>query len=125
MSDPVVVENAMDPDPADVAHGTVREYRGVFDRNVALIIETIRYPASQRFWRKLAFIHHHVERMFVVVGSHSNRSQFFGECFAVPKAGSHNTISSPSRAISIPACSSCARSRLPGIRIGFVLFMCV
>src|SRR5882724_12139276 len=121
----VVIEYAMNPDAAHVAHGAVAENRGVFKRNISLIIKAIGHPAAQRFRRKVAFVHGDVEWMFVVVSARADRTQFLDESFAVPNPSSHKTISNPSRAISIPACSAFARSGLPGIRIGFVLFMCV
>src|SRR6266403_3146995 len=121
----VVIENAVNPDSPNFAHGAIGENRRVFDRNILLIIETISDPAAQCFRRKLAFVHGDMERMFVVVSARADVAQVFDERFAVPKFSGHNTISNPSRAISIPACSTCARSRVPGIRIGFVLLMCV
>ena len=121
----IVIENAMNPDPAHFAHGAIGKNRGVFDRNVALIIETICDPTAQCFGRKPAFVHGDVERMFVVVSARADGAQIFNERLAVPKPSGHKTISNPSHAISIPACSTCARSRVPGIRIGFVLLMCV
>src|SRR5262249_12399134 len=113
----------MNPNPAHFPQGTVGKNRRVFDWNVSLIIEAIGHPAAQRFWRKAALVHGHVKWMFVVISARSNRAQVFEESFAVPKSGSHMTISNPSRAISIPDCFTCARSRELGIRIGFVLLM--
>ena len=115
----------MNPSPSHFAHRAVGEDRGVFDRNVSLIIEPIRDPAAQRFRREPAFVHRHVERMFIVITAHADRPQFFDKGFAVPKLSGHKTISNPSRATSMLACSSSARSGEPGIRIGFVLLMCV
>ena len=89
---PIVVENAMNPGSAHFAHGAVGENRGVFDRNVSLIIETIRHPAAQCFRRKPAFIHRDVERMFVVISAPADRAQFFDEGFAVPESGGHKTF---------------------------------
>jgi len=120
-----VIENAMNPDAAQFAHGAIGKNRGVFDWNISLIIKAIGHPTAQRFRRKPAFVHGDVKWMFVVVSARADRAQFFDERFLVPNPGSHKTISNPSRAISIPACSTCARSRVSGIRIGFVLFMCV
>src|SRR5262245_29990476 len=120
---PIVVENAMNPNPSHFAHRTIGKNRGVLNRNVSLIIEPVRDPASQRFRRKTAFIHQHMKGMFVVIAAHTDRAQFFDKGFAVPKLGGHKTIPSPSRAISMPSCSILARSGEPGIKIGFVLLI--
>ena len=72
----IVVEDAMNPDSADIAVRTIGEDRGVFDRNITLIIEPIRDPAAQCFGRKLAFIHRYVKRMFVVISAPANCAQF-------------------------------------------------
>ena len=107
-SNAVVIENAMNPDAAHFAQGTIGENGGVFDRNVSLIIETICDPTAQCFRRKLAFIHRDMEWMFVVIRARTDFAQIFHESFAVPKPSGHKVISNPSRAISIPACSTCA-----------------
>ena len=83
----------MNPSPSHFAHWAVGENRGVFDRNVSLIIEPIRDPAAQRFRRKPAFVHRDVERMFIVITAHADRPQFFDKGFAVPKSSGHKTIS--------------------------------
>ena len=94
----IVVENAMNPSPSHFAHWAVGENRGVFNRNVSLIIEPIRDPTAQRFRRKLAFVHRHMERMFIVISAHADRPQFFDERFPIPE----------SVVIKIPTSCSCS-----------------
>src|SRR5207248_3025595 len=85
----IVIENAMNPSPSHFAHWTVGENRGVFYRNISLIIEPVRDPATQRFGRKPAFVHRDVERVFIVISASADRAQLFDEGFAVPKLRSH------------------------------------
>src|SRR5262245_30758280 len=88
----IVVEDAMNPSASHFAHGAVSENRGVFEWNVSLIIEPVCDPTAHCFRRKAAFIHREVERMFIVISTHTNRAQFFDERFAVPKSGGHKHI---------------------------------
>src|ERR1700726_700067 len=115
----------MNPNPAHLAQRTIRKNRGVLNRNVSLIVKSIGHPAAQPVGRKPAFIHRDVEWMFVVISAPADLAQFRDESFAIQKTRGHKTTSNPSHAISIPACSTCRRSLEPGMRIGFVLLMCV
>ena len=76
----------MNPDAAHFAQRAIGKNGGVFDRNVALIIETIRDPAAQRFGRKPAFVHRDMERMFVVVSARTDLAHSVDKCFAVQSA---------------------------------------
>src|SRR5258708_38978620 len=105
-----MVNDPMNPNPAYLAQRTIRKNRGVFKRNVALIVKSIGRPAAQRAGRKPAFIHRDVERMFVVISAPADLAQFRDESFAVQRSRGHKTTSNPSHAISIPACSTCTRS---------------
>src|SRR5205814_1075405 len=87
----IVIENAMNPSPSHFAHWTVGENRGVFYRNISLIIEPVPDPAAQRFGGKLASVHGEVERMFIVISASADGAQLFDEGFAVPKPRSHKT----------------------------------
>src|SRR5919106_1184174 len=115
----------MNPGPSHFGQRTIRQNRGVFERNAALIIEPIGNPAAHRFRREPAFVHRDMERMLVVISRFTNFAQFLDKSLAIPKSGGHKTISNPSQAISILARSSSPRSREPGMRIGLVLFMWV
>src|SRR5436305_6036752 len=83
----------MDPSPSHFAQGTVGENRGVFNWNVALIVETIRDPTAQRIRRKLAVVHRDMERMFIVISAHADCPQFFNKRFAIPESRGHKAIS--------------------------------
>src|ERR1700680_4788195 len=115
----------MNPGAAYFASRTIGEDRGIFDRDIALIVEPVRDPAAQRFGRNPALIHRHMKGMFIVISAPSDRADFRDKSFAIQKSGSHNASSNPSHAISIPACSTCLRSLEPGMRIGLVLLMWV
>src|SRR6476660_9487129 len=80
----------MNPSPSHFAHWAVGENRGVFNRNVSLIIEPIRDPTAQRVRRKLAFIHRDMERMLIVISAPSDHPQLFNERFVVPESRGHD-----------------------------------
>src|SRR3954471_22610571 len=80
----------MNPHPAHFAHGAVGENRGVFNWNVSLIIEPVGDPTAQRVWRKLAFVHRNMERMFIVISADADCAQIFNERFPIPESDDHN-----------------------------------
>ena len=115
----------MNPDPAHFAQRTIGKNRGVFDWDVALIIEPIRDPAAQRFGRKPAFVHRDMKRMFVVISALADRAQLREKGFAIQKSGGHND-NFQSIAPDLDSGLLDLRSfPEPGMRIGFVLLMWV
>src|SRR5207248_1015440 len=105
----VMVENPMDPGATNFSQRTIRKNRGVFARNIFLIIKTVRDPAAQLFSRKPAFIHRDVKRMLVVVGTCTDRAQF-----ADKFSRSHSSKSIPSAPTRMPASAISFRSSESG-----------
>jgi hypothetical protein len=81
----IMILNAMNPDAAHLAYGAIGNNSCVFDGNVALIIETIRDPDSQRFRSELAFVHRDMEGVFVVVNARTDGAHFPDKHFRIPK----------------------------------------
>lgn len=63
----VVVEDALDPLAADLAVGTVGQDRRVLQRDVDLVVETVRHPALDLFATGTALVHRDMERMVDMV----------------------------------------------------------
>src|SRR5581483_6416402 len=122
----VLVEDALDPQAAHLAVGTVGEDRAVLHRDIELVVEAIGDPSADLRGRQLALVHPDVERMVDVV-ARLLCAQLVLEFLPAPRPvvrlRAHSEISIPSKATSIPARSSSRRCAESSSRIGLVLLI--
>src|SRR5262249_53281467 len=129
----VVVEHALDPEPARRPVGTVGDDRRVLHRDAHLVVEAVGHPAAHLERLQLAAVQAPVERMVDVVALFP-RAQPRLEVDGRPgcgrgrgrfeqQLGIHNSISMPSWATSTPCMRSVFRCALSSSRIGLLLLM--
>ena len=109
----VVVEDTLDPLAADLAVGTVGQDRRVLQRDVDLVVETVRHPALDLFATGTALVHRDMERMVDMVVaslSRSARSNSARSMAARLMLAPYSWMCMPSQATSMPLASSSARS---------------
>ena len=123
----IVVDDALAPRAPKRRIFAAREDDGILDGNNALVVIAVERPGLKLAVGQLAFVHHQMERMPVMVSlgadclqpafKLSGRQQFLFLHF------NQSVISIPSQATSQPESLTVRRSVLSSSRIGFVLLM--
>src|SRR5215203_3715333 len=69
---PIMIDDPMQPQPADFAQRTVGDDSRILDRDIELIIKAVGDPTPNRLGTELALVHRDVKRMLMMVSSRSD-----------------------------------------------------
>src|SRR3990172_3362604 len=131
----IMIDDPMDPRPAEGRIVGLAQDGRILFRNETLIVETVGDPGMQLSLRQLPFVHQQVERVLVVIPFLAHRSESLRKFIHAQPLwgsarvhsfsffGSYTSRSMPSNATSHPAFSTIRRSEESSISIGFVLLM--